>query len=735
MLRQIKRRSLLLVGLLLLAFLYLIIRIFYVQIVQGPELVRKASDELWNTSRLLQPVRGSIVDRKGTILAQEAVAYTLSVNPKLIHKFGVERETVDALAPLLGLKTSEQRQQLRKKITEKNAKGEYYVQREVRPYGWKIDATLGQNIQKVIDKKELIGVYLLPEQKRYYPSGDLASHVIGYMTKEGNAAMGLEVKYDSLLKGKAGYVSYEKDLKGYQLPNSDVTYKAPVNGKSLQLTLDSNIQAYIEQALLDVYNEYKPKNIMAIAANPHTMEILGMANYPTFNPNKYWTASSQEDFRTSALSSIYEPGSTFKIVTLAGAVEEGMFNPNATYMSGKVRIGGYWIKDHNNGQGWGAITYLEGLKRSSNIAFVKLGYEQLGAQKLRSYIDKFGFGVKTGIDLPGEMAGAISFRQDIPTEVATATFGQGQVEVTALQQLNAISAIANGGKLMKPYLVKKIISADGQTVEKEIKPTVVRQVIKKETATQVGLYLEQVVNDLEIGTGRRAYVEGYRLAGKTGTAQKVVNGRYSTSNQYVMSFVGYAPVDNPKISLIVIVDEPKVSDYRQGGLIVGPLFKNIMKKSLLSLGVEAQKVSNTIDIAQPVKEVPNVTGFTTIAAQTELMRSGMPMMFLGKGTTVLKQDPVAGTKRIQGQNMYMLTEDPSKIVMPDLTGKSMKEALRVCTLLGVQVQFQGEGYVKQQSWIGPSANKNLKIVLQPLGSIFPATPTPSAKSSLKSGGQ
>lgn len=720
--KRIKRRALLLAVLFTLAFVVLAIRVFYIQVVQGPSLVRKASVQLWNTTQALQPVRGSILDRHGNVLAQDAISYTLSVNPKMIHKYGVAREVVRALAPLLNLKKPEEIEKLYKKVTEKNSEGNYYIQREVRPYGWKMDATLGTKIQAVIKKKKLIGVYLLPEQKRYYPSGELAAHLIGYMSKEGQAAMGLEVQYDKLLKGKPGSISYEKDRLGYEVPGSKVSYKAPVNGDRLQLTIDSSIQSYIEQALLNTYNEYHPKNIMAIAADPNTMEILGMANYPTYNPNKYWTASSQENFRQSALSNVYEPGSTFKIVTLAGAVQEGIFNPNAKYMSGKVRIGGYWIKDHNGGKGWGQITYLEGLKRSSNIAFVKLGQEQLGGIRLKKYIDKFGFGVKTGIDVPGEMAGQISFRQDIATEVATATFGQGQVEVTAIQQLAAVSAIANGGKLLKPYVVKKVLSADGKTVIKETKPTFVSRVISEGTSRKVRGYLEQVVNDLEIGTGRRAYVEGYRIAGKTGTAQKVVNGRYSTNNQYVMSFVGFAPADKPKIAVIVIVDEPKVSTYQQGGYVVGPLFKSIMKKSLMYLGVEAKGVTNTVHIGKEVTNMPNLVGLSFSEAGSKLRSLKIPYRAFGSGTTVRIQDPVAGTPLDSETTTFLFSSDPKKLAMPNVEGLSLREALRMCTWYGVQANVVGSGYVKSQSWIGAPANKRLKLVLAPLGKVYTGPP-------------
>jgi len=415
-----------------------------------------------------------------------------------------------------------------------------------------------------------MGVYMIEEQKRYYPSNELAAHVLGYMDKDGNPRSGVEYRYHELLKGTPGSIHYIKDLLGYELPDGEVGFEPAVDGKSIRLTIDQNIQSYIEQALLAAYEKYEPKSMSAIAVNPKTMEILGMANLPVFNPNRYWDFASQADFYNHAVLSLYEPGSTFKIVTLAAAEEEGLFHPDDTFQSGSISFpewGSKRIHDHNR-TGWGEITYLEGLKRSSNVAFVKLGYEKLGKEKLSEYIHAFGFGQPTGIDLPGEGVGDVDFRY--PIEVANATFGQG-VTVTVLQQIAAVSAIANGGTLMKPYLLKEVIDPETGEVIERTEPQAVRRVVSEETARKVAEYLEQVVADREIGTGRDAYIEGYRVAGKTGTAQVVENGTYA-SDKWLVSFVGFAPVENPRIALIVIADEPKVDDYRMAGRGLPPGF-------------------------------------------------------------------------------------------------------------------------------------------------------------------
>ena len=260
-----------------------------------------------------------------------------------------------------------------------------------------------------------------------------------------------------------------------------------INGKDITLTLDRDIQFFIEEALREAYELYNPLSITAIAADPQTMDILGMASLPNYDPNNYWKAKPS-DFKDHAVQSVYEPGSTFKIVTLAAAMEEGLFDPDETYLSGNIKVPGATINDHNGGRGWGEITFLDGLKHSSNVAFVKLGLEKLGAAKLRQYIDEFGFGQKTGIELPGELAGLINFNNRIPSEVATAAFGQGRVQVTPLQQVAAVAAVANGGKLMKPRLIQQI-SDSSEGTKQVIPPTMIRQVISERTARQLSEYL------------------------------------------------------------------------------------------------------------------------------------------------------------------------------------------------------------------------------------------------------
>jgi|HigsolmetaAR203D_1030402.scaffolds.fasta_scaffold00153_19 penicillin-binding protein 2B len=711
--KKIKLRSLFFGGMITLFFLGIIGRIYVLQVVQADELLGKAQ-EVWQQSKVLTPKRGVIYDRNGNILAQDAPAYTVAVNPSLINSKGLAMEVVDALAPALDMDTPELRQKLLQHVTARNQDGKFLVQREIRNEGWKLDASKKETIiARFGSEAEMnsMGVYLLEEQKRYYPANELAAHVLGYMDKDGNPLLGAESQFDEWLRGERGSIRYAKDRLGYELPNGELVYEPAVDGKSVQLTIDQNIQMYIEQALQKAYETYRPKSMTAIAVNPHTMEVLGMANMPTFNPNTYWNFESHADFYNHAVMSTYEPGSTFKIVTLAAAVEEGQFDPNATFMSGSIIYDGWnrRIHDHDR-KGWGEITFLEGLKRSSNVAFVKLGYEYLGEQKLRQYIEAFGFSQPTGIDLAGEAKGNIRFRY--PIEVANVTFGQG-VAVTPIQQIAAVSAIANGGKLMKPHLLKAVIDSESGEVIHSVEPTVIRQVISEQSAKEVAYYLEQVVADREIGTGRRAYIEGYRIAGKTGTAQVVENGTYA-NDKWVASFIGFAPVENPQIALLVIADQPQIDDYRQAGEVVGPVFREIMEKSLHYLGVKSSKSESVPTILSGMAQMPDLTGKSVVGAKNEADRFSLSYQLLGSGTTVVSQFPQPGAEVAAGQRVYLLTEKLEHIGVPDFTGMSVRDTLDICTLLGLNCRISGEGYAVSQSVSGDPKSRMVRIQFQSL---------------------
>ncbi|GGH26392.1 penicillin-binding transpeptidase domain-containing protein [Paenibacillus segetis] len=709
MIKRIKLRTLLIGGIITLFFALLVGKVFVIQIVQA-DFWQEHAEELWSKKKVLPASRGVIMDRNGDVLALDAPAYTVAVNPKVINQYNLQDEIVKGLSEILGKKEDE----LRTLVNAKKENGEFYPQREVRKEGWKIDQDLRDQVEKFKNelmeahKLEDVGITLIKEQKRYYPKNSLAAHILGYTDREGNAVSGLEAYYDEELKGQNGSIEYKSDGRGIEIPKASEVYTPAKNGKTLQLTIDDTIQYYIEQAMKEAYDELDPISMTVIAADPNTMEILGMANLPTYNPNEFWVNVDQKNFYNHAIKSVYEPGSTFKIVTLAGAVQEGLFEPNATFMSGSIRVPGQTIHDVKR-SGWGPISYLEGVKRSSNVAFVKLGYEMLGPDRLKEYVDNFGFGQKTGIELPGELKGTVDPVQQ--ADFAAMSYGHGKLLVTPLQQIVGVSAVANGGKLLEPHLVKSI--TDPLTGEKiETQTNVVRQVITPETAKEVSGILEQVVSDQKIGTGRHAYIDGYRVAGKTGTAVKPVKGVYDYTKQ-VVSFIGYAPVDDPKIAVIVVIDEPKNSDLG-GGAIAAPVFKKIVNQSLQYMGVPKKLDDSAKKNEQSAgQKAPDLKGLSVIEAKKVLSSKGISYATLGKGSDLVSQFPKAGTLLKAGQHMYLLTEEGKNMKIPDLKGESLRDAMELLSVLQVSVKAEGEGFVASQTLSEENGQRVVTLILEP----------------------
>ncbi|MCY7487026.1 MULTISPECIES: penicillin-binding transpeptidase domain-containing protein [Paenibacillus] len=725
MVKRIKLRTLTIGGLFTLFFIVIIGRLFWYQVINQPFWMAEAKQS-WSVKQEINPVRGTIYDMNGEVLAMDAPAYTVAVGPKVIQELrtstklvekniDIERLIVEKLSTVLKKPESELYELVRRK---KKDKDEFYTQVEVRSEGWKVSDETAQKLREFTDelKKETelrdVGLYLLPEVKRFYAKESLASHVLGYTDKQGNPVGGIEKLYDEQLRGVAGMLQYEKDRMGNKLPKASEVYKPSKDGENIYLTIDRTIQQYIQDAMREVYNKYSPHSMTVIAADPKTGDILGLANMPDFNPNQYWNAKDIAAFYNHAVQSRYEPGSTFKIVTLAAAVQEGIFDPNATFASGRIYAGGRLIHDVNR-DGWGRITYLEGLKRSSNVAFVKLGFEQLKEERLKAYIEKFGFGKPTGIELPGENNGLIRF--EYPADVAAASYGHGKVQVTPIQQIMAVAAVANGGKLMKPHIVRKIHDpVTGEVTER--KPEVVREVIEPGIAKKVSEYLEQVVADQQIGTGKNAYIEGYRVAGKTGTALKVINGEYANTRA-VVSFVGFAPVEDPRIALLVVVDDPQ--DYWEGGGFVAPLmFKKIVTQSLRYMGVpssiDGQEKGNEKKTGAPITvKAPDVQGLKPYDAKQRLAEQGIVFETVGAGDKVKRQYPAPGEPLAIGQRIYLLTDEPNKLPLPNFKGKSLRDVMEITSMLGWEVRVDGEGYVTEQKEANENGTRIVHIKLEP----------------------
>lgn len=723
MTKKTRLRTLLIGGLFTLFFICLVGRMYWIQVVSAADL-RASAALVWERQSVLDPVRGSIVDRNDKVLTEDVPAYTISLNPQIIADQGILEDVVKGLTAILKEPDdsgAELERKIRDLATKKRENGKYYLDVEIRNEGWKIDKQKRDQVLDLYDElkpkkkrpNDSTGIYIKEDKKRFYPGGTLAAHVIGFVNKEGEAVQGLEAKFDELLTGIPGRLTTEKDGAGVELPNAKVDYQPPIDGKTLRLTIDKNIQFLLESTLEKYYKNYNPKFISAVAADPKTMEILGMANFPTFNPNEYWNIPDYANLVNQAVSAQYEPGSTFKIVTLAATVEEGIFNPNEVFQSGRLNVPGNPVYDHNR-VGWGPITYLTGLKRSSNVAFAKLGYQMLGKEKLLDYIDKFGFGAKTNIDLPGEGPGKIQLQWD--SDFARATFGQS-LTTNTIQQLAAYSAMANGGKLMWPHVVKEVLDPKTGEVVQSFEPKVIRQVVTEETARKVSNLLEMTVDDPEgIATGLVAQVEGYRVAGKTGTANKVINGQYSTTI-WLTSFCGYAPVEDPKIAVCIIADEPDLkADYHKAKEVAPTAFSEFMAQALQYYGKVSMKENKGAEFVQTEKiTVPDFSDLSLEAATNMALRSKLSLNAYGQGAKVVTQYPKAGSEVIPLQPIYVAMQSPNSIGIPDLTGKSLRESLEICAFLGLNCKVSGEGYVASQKITGESGVQTVTLQLLPPG--------------------
>ncbi|MBB6636302.1 stage V sporulation protein D [Cohnella thailandensis] len=619
-----RRLFIVLVGV-VIAFCALLVRLGYVQLWIGGELSAKAEDS-WRRQIPFEGKRGEIVDRNGTKLAYDISSPTVYAVPVQVKD---KAGTAAKLAPLLGM-TQEKLVELMSKKTREVA---------LRPGGRKITTELGRQIQAL----NLPGIFVAEDSKRYYPYGVMASNILGITGYDGGLT-GVESKYDELLKGMRGSISYLTDAAGNAMPDSSEKYQAPRDGLTLKLTIDQPIQSMVERELDQAMLKYQPNSAIAIAMDPNTGEILGMASRPTFQPDKYQEAKPEVYNRNLPIWMTYEPGSTFKIITLSAALEEGKVDLKNEhfYDPGYIEVAGAKLRCWKRG-GHGSQSFLEVVENSCNPGFVTLG-QRLGKEKLFEYIEDFGFGKKTGIDLGGEENGILfKLSQVGPVELATTSFGQG-VSVTPIQQVAAVAAAINGGKLYKPHVAKEWIHPETGMVMEEMQPELVRQVISPETSKKVREALESVVAQ---GTGGKAFLDGYRVGGKTGTAQKVVNGRYSP-NEHIVSFIGFAPADDPKLVVYVAIDNPMGIQF--GGQVAAPIVRDIMADALPHLGVEPRKEQIAKEYKYPdvpLVTVPNLVG-KTVSDLYEDMNMNFQLSASGKGQTVLRQAPAAGARVEKG---------------------------------------------------------------------------------------
>ncbi|MCS0672970.1 stage V sporulation protein D [Cytobacillus firmus] len=618
----------------ILVFFIIDLRLGYVQFFLG-NLLTDGAKELWSRDIPFEPERGEIVDRNGIPLATNVSAPTVYVVPRQIKD---PADAAEKLAAVLNM-SKEKAYQL---ITKRESSVKI-------PEGRKISHEKAKEIRAL----EIEGIYIGEDSKRHYPFGNYLSHVLGFSGIDNQGLMGLELYYDEELKGKKGSVKFYANAKGERMNDMADDYKPPVDGMDLKLTIDSKIQTIVERELDIAQAEYNPDGIIAIAMNPNNGEVLAMASRPDFDPANFRNVPPEIYNRNLPIWSTYEPGSTFKIITLAAALEEGKVDLEKDHFHdpGSVEVGGARLRCWKKG-GHGSQTYLEVVQNSCNPGFVELG-ERLGKDKLFKYIRDFGFGEKTGIDLQGEGKG-ILFNLDRvgPVEQATTAFGQG-VSVTPIQQVAAISAAVNGGTLYTPYIAKELINPATEEILMKKSPDAKRKVISKETSDEIRKALESVVAK---GSGKKAFVDGYRVGGKTGTAQKAQNGRY-LENNHIVSFIGFAPADDPQLVVYVAVDNPK-GTIQFGGVVAAPIVGEIMGDSLRAMGVKPRK--NQIEkeltwMDSPMIEVPDMVGLTK--KDLGELYLNLKIDASGTGNTVVKQTPQPGIKLKEGSTIRLYFDD------------------------------------------------------------------------------
>jgi len=610
-------------------------RAFYLQVVKKDQLIKLAEKQHQKIVPLT-PDRGAIYDRNGAALAVSIEMDSCYAEPRNIENIP---EAVAKLSPLLGMT----REALTKKLAA--SKNFVWLQRRCTP-------EQAERIRNL----ELEGIGFVKESKRFYPNAEVAGQVIGFTGLDPAGLEGIELRYDSTILGSTGYLVTERDALGRDIALKGMVVTKAAKGHSVTLTLDKNIQYIAEKELAKAVEASRAKGGMALVMEPRTGRVLAMTNYPSFNPNSYAKYSPQA-LRNHTIVDSFEPGSTFKVFLISGALEERVISPRDSFNceNGSYAIGGRVIHDTHH---YGSLSVGDVLKYSSNIGAAKIG-ARLGQEYLSAYLRKFGFGEKSGIDLPGEVSGYLrSQGQWFAVDLATISFGQG-VSASAIQLATAFSAVANGGLLMKPYLVEKISDENG-TVLQEFAPETRRRVISPETAATVTKMMEGVT--AAGGTGTNAAVEGYRVAGKTGTAQKVdpVTHGYSADKR-TASFIGFVPAENPQLTILVVIDEPKTSPY--GGVVAAPAFGAIALQSLCYLKVPADRIEHR-----------------------------KPELVQAQATPPVEATPAAAEGTID------MVE--GGVAMPDFRGMSMRQVLQVMEKKGLNVKLIGSGRVVEQNPAG-----------------------------------
>lgn len=685
----VRKRLVLLMGGFFLLFLCVCVRLVDLQIVRQKELTARGVKQ-WTRSGVVSARRGDIVDTNGKLLAQSVTSFILTARPRDV-------KNVNALADVLGRELGLSEETIIKKLSGSKAASVTLARQISREDADRLRA-IRQSAENP-DSDALIGITFDEDVSRWYPMGTLLAQVLGLCNVDGEGQSGLELKYNDELSGKPGRIVTEVDARARTLPDGVTLYVPAEQGHTLRLTIDRDVQAAVERAVRECAQVNDAVSVQAIAMDVNTGAVLAMAMYPTYDPAdppRDDLDKLNELMRLTVLGDVYEPGSTFKMLTASAAIDCGATSPQeGFYCSGKITVDGSTVRC------WGAPhgpeTMARALENSCNPVFTQLAL-RLGSERFYQYLHAFGLGSRTGIDLYGEASG-ILIGQNRVKNVDLARIGFGQsVAVTPIQMITAACAVVNGGRLMKPYLVEAIEDGDGNVLE-QTSPKVVSTPISAETSATMRKLLYGVV---ENGGGKNAKVNGYAIGGKTGTAQIYRNGKIE-SNLHIGSFVGFAPADNPRVALLVTVNEAKVKpDY--GGTTAAPFAAQIFEEILPLLGVA--KTEGGAEAKQTT--MPDVTGMNVRDAKAILREAGIDAVTDGENPIVTGQLPPAGTTVQEGfcAMLYVTGESAPQAQdyarVPDVIGLDMRRCAQEIRLSGFEMNAQGEGLAAGQSPVGGS---------------------------------
>ncbi|AQR91002.1 stage V sporulation protein D [Clostridium saccharobutylicum] len=717
---KMRRRMSAIVFALTFVFAILTIRLSYIMIVKRADYAARA-EEQWTSEVKIDAIRGRILDTNGKELAVSANVYRVDFDLNSIRAyFDLTKLSKDEIEHLKGIGISISADQTKLSTSDIAPLIAKALNLDVAEVQKKLDtklpsgaaagsATLVRRIEKEqadkVKELKIHGVIVSPDTKRYYPNNNFLAHVLGSTNIDGKGLTGVELQYNSYLAGVPGMKIAELDKNNRDLPYTISQFTSPVNGKDVTLTIDENIQNFAEKIAQQAYEDNKAKAVSILVMDPKTGEVLAMVNKPDFDPNNPYDGADKFDganqsdklqkmWRNRLVNDTFEPGSIFKVITAITGLEENVVNKDTQFVdNGSISVGGITPKCWKPG-GHGVQNFPEIIQNSCNVGFVELG-QMIGKEKLCTSIDKFGFGKLSGIDLPGEAKGIVKPVNKVSdADLATIAFGQTNT-VNSVQYMAAFNAVANGGTLIEPHVMKEVTHTDEndvKIVDDTFKPKT-STVASAEKTAELRSYLERVITG---GSGTGTFIEGYHIGGKTGTAQKVINGRYE-DGKYISSFVGMAPVSDPKVTVMVTVDEPSNGAYYAAQVAVPygkPLFTDIFNYLNSKFSDE-----NSNQITRDVV-IPEIRGMKLEDAKKALKDAKLDFNIDGAGDTVVSVKPYPGYSVKEGAKINLYTTGDAtynnNVVMPDVRGYSKDDATKLLTSLGITPTFDGTGMVIDQ---------------------------------------